>query len=239
MNLTIDIGNTRTKVGVFSEMQLVEDWSVDRLSIVTVRKIIKQYKIQYSIVSSTKLISDKLLEVLKSQTINIVLGEQTKLPFKNNYTTPNTLGYDRIALIAGIQAKYPNQNNLVIGCGTCITYNFINKKNEFEGGSIHPGLKMRLKAMHTFTKKLPLIDLNKPKNFVGKSTEDNLTVGTSLATALEIDAMINHYHVKFSKLNTIITGGDAVFLVSLLKNKIFVHPNLTLVGLNHILEYNA
>lgn len=137
MNLTIDIGNTRTKVGVFSEMQLVEDWSVDRLSIVTVRKIIKQYKIQYSIVSSTKLISDKLLEVLKSQTINIVLGEQTKLPFKNNYTTPNTLGYDRIALIAGIQAKYPSQNNLVIGCGTCITYNFINKKmNLKEGVSI-------------------------------------------------------------------------------------------------------
>lgn len=239
MNLTIDIGNTRTKVGVFSEMQLVEDWSVDRLSIVTVRKIIKQYKIQYSIVSSTKLISDKLLEVLKSQTINIVLDDQTKLPFKNKYATPKTLGYDRIALIAGIQAKYPSQNNLVIGCGTCITFNFISEKNEFIGGSIHPGLKMRLKAMHTFTKKLPLIDLNKPKNFVGKSTEENLTIGTALATSMEINAMISEYDVNFSKLNTIITGGDADFLVSLLKNKIFVHPNLTLVGLNHILEYNA
>lgn len=93
--------------------------------------------------------------------------------------------------------------------------------------------------MHHFTQKLPLVELQKTKKIYGNTTESNLLVGSSLATALEIDAMINNYKVNFSKLNVIITGGDADFLVSLLKNKIFVQPNLTLIGLNHILEYNA
>jgi type III pantothenate kinase len=74
---------------------------------------------------------------------------------------------------------------------------------------------------------------------LGKNTEENLIIGSSMATAKEIDAMIEAYKVKFPKLNIIITGGDADFLVSLLKNKIFAIPNLTLIGLNHILEYNA
>jgi type III pantothenate kinase len=149
------------------------------------------------------------------------------------------LGKDRIALIAAAQQLFPKQNTLIIGCGTCITFNFINSKNQFLGGSIHPGLKMRLKAMNYFTKKLPLIEIQKSKNIIGKNTEENLIIGSSMATAKEIDAMIEAYKVKFPKLNIIITGGDADFLVSLLKNKIFAVPNLTLIGLNHILEYNA
>ena len=239
LNLAIDIGNTRTKLGLFQNNKPEEVLVVDNLKEINISKLIREKDVTKSIVASTKNIPARLLRILENHTKHIVLDHKTGLPFKNKYATPHTLGYDRIALIAGIQEKYPNKNNLVIGCGTCITYNFINEKNEFIGGSIHPGLKMKLKAMHTFTKKLPLIDLKKTKSFFGKSTEENLRIGSALATALEIDAMIDIYKVNFSQLNILITGGDADFLVSLLKNQIFVHSNLTLVGLNHILEYNA
>ena len=169
----------------------------------------------------------------------MVLDHRTKLPFTNLYSSKETLGKDRLALVAAAQANYPNQNNLVIGCGTCITFNFINKKNEFLGGSIHPGLKMRLQAMHTFTGKLPLIPLENKAELIGNDTKSNMLAGVLLAAGKEIDGMIDEYLVKFPEMNIIITGGDADLLVYRLKNEIFAIPNFTLIGLNHILEYNA
>jgi len=239
LNIAIDIGNTRTKVGIFNKNNIERTYTFENTNKIEINEVFESVKIEKSIISTTSNISNIIKNKLKTIPISIYLDENTKLPFKNKYGTQNTLGKDRIALIAAAQHLFPKQNVLVIGCGTCITYNFINAKNEFLGGSIHPGLKMRIKAMHHFTKNLPLVEIQANKNLIGKNTIENLTIGSSMATAKEIDAMIDAYKVKFSKLKIIITGGDADFLVSLLKNKIFAIPNLTLLGLNHILEYNA
>jgi type III pantothenate kinase len=149
------------------------------------------------------------------------------------------LGKDRLALIAAAQTHFPAQNNLVIGCGTCITFNVINEQNEFLGGSIHPGLKMRLQALHTFTGKLPQITLENAAELIGTDTKSSILTGVLFAAAKEIDGMIDEYLVKFPEMNVIITGGDADMLVYRLKNQIFAIPHFTLIGLNHILEYNA
>src|SRR5690606_39980712 len=81
-----------------------------------------------------------------------------KLPFENHYGTPETLGVDRMALIASVYTSYPNKNCLVIDAGSCITYDFINQEGQYKGGAISPGLKIRFKAMHTVTAGLPLVD---------------------------------------------------------------------------------
>jgi type III pantothenate kinase len=239
LNLTIDIGNTRTKLGIFNKNNMLEVIAYENINKISLNELIISKNIEKSIISTTTTINREIKKRIKVIPQNIYLDENTPLPFTNKYDTQNTLGKDRMALIAAAQQLFPKQNTLVIGCGTCITFNFINSKNQFLGGSIHPGLKMRLKAMNYFTKKLPLIEIQKSKNIIGNNTEENLIIGSSIATAKEIDAMIDAYKVKFPKLNIIITGGDADFLVSLLKNKIFAVPNLTLIGLNHILEYNA
>jgi type III pantothenate kinase len=218
---------------------MLEVIAYENINKISLDELIITKNIEKSIISTTTTINKEIRKSIQIIPQNIYLNEDTPLPFINKYDTQNTLGKDRIALIAAAQQLFPKQNTLVIGCGTCITFNFINSKNQFLGGSIHPGLKMRLKAMNYFTKKLPLIEIQKSKNIIGKNTEENLIIGSSMATAKEIDAMIEAYKVKFPKLNIIITGGDADFLVSLLKNKIFAIPNLTLIGLNHILEYNA
>jgi type III pantothenate kinase len=239
LNLTIDIGNTRTKLGIFNKNNMLEVIAYENINKISLDELIISKNIEKSIISTTTTINKEIKKCTQIIPQNIYLNEDTPLPFINKYVTQNTLGKDRMALIAAAQQLFPKQNTLVIGCGTCITFNFINSKNQFLGGSIHPGLKMRLKAMNYFTKKLPLIEIQKSKKIIGKNTEENLIIGSSMATAKEIDAMIEAYKVKFPKLNIIITGGDADFLVSLLKNKIFAIPNLTLIGLNHILEYNA
>jgi type III pantothenate kinase len=218
---------------------MLEVIAYENINRISLDELIISKNIEKSIISTTTTINKEIKKSTQIIPQNIYLDENTPLPFTNKYDTQNTLGKDRIALIAAAQQLFPKQNTLIIGCGTCITFNFINSKNQFLGGSIHPGLKMRLKAMNYFTKKLPLIEIQKSKKIIGKNTEENLIIGSSMATAKEIDAMIEAYKVKFPKLNIIITGGDADFLVSLLKNKIFAVPNLTLIGLNHILEYNA
>jgi type III pantothenate kinase len=120
-----------------------------------------------------------------------------------------------------------------------LRFNFINAKNEFLGGSIHPGLKMRLQAMHTFTGKLPLISLENNADLIGTDTKTNILSGVLFGASKEIDGIIDEYLVKFPEMNIIITGGDADLLVYRLKNEIFAVSNFTLIGLNHILEYNA
>ncbi len=239
MNLAIDIGNTRTKIGIFDASKQLKTWAFDNHHPIDWIAIVVENKIQNAIISSTIPIEASILQAIQQVSKYIILNEQTLLPFTNQYATKDTLGKDRLALIAAAHAAYPNQHNLVIGCGTCITFNFINAQNEFLGGSIHPGLKMRLKAMHTFTGKLPLIALQNEANLFGNDTNSNILSGVLYAASKEIDGMIDDYLVKFPEMNIIITGGDVELLVYRLKNQIFAIPDLTLLGLNHILEYNA
>ena len=239
MNLAIDIGNTRTKIGIYDKENEIKVFVFDNNAELSLNPIIQQYNIQKAILSSTIDVPNTLLDVLKTLPLFLIFYEQTHLPFINKYDTQNTLGKDRLALIAAAHAQFPNQNNLVIGCGTCITFNFINQHHEFLGGSIHPGLKMRLKAMHCFTGKLPLVELEKEASLFGNNTKSNILSGVLYAACKEIDGMIDDYLVKFSEMNIILTGGDTNLLVYRLKNQIFVTPNFTLLGLNHILEYNA
>lgn len=206
---------------------------------VNLAEIIANFEIQKAVISSTIEIPAYISETLKVLPKYLILDATTKLPFQNNYSSKDTLGKDRLALVAAAQAAYPNQNNLVIGCGTCITFNFMNANNEFLGGSIHPGLKMRLQAMHAFTGKLPLVELENKADLIGYDTKSNMLSGVLFAAGKEIDGMVNDYLVKFPEMNVIITGGDADLLVYRLKNQIFAIPNFTLRGLNHILEYNA
>lgn len=239
MNLAIDIGNTRTKIGIFDAGKQLKTWVFDNHHPINWTAILLENNIQNAIISSTIPIEASILQAIQQVSKYIILNEQTLLPFTNQYATKDTLGKDRLALIAAAHAAYPNQHNLVIGCGTCITFNFINAQNEFLGGSIHPGLKMRLRAMHTFTGKLPLVALQNDANLFGNDTNSNILSGVLYAASKEIDGMIDDYLVKFPEMNIIITGGDAELLVYRLKNQIFAIPDFTLLGLNHILEYNA
>lgn len=236
MNLCIDIGNSLVKFGWFKENELVlQDTGIDALLSVN-SKLIKR-----AIISSvTRDVA--ISNWLESNAIPyVVLSHHLQLPFLLAYETPETLGSDRIAAAAGMAQIFPHQDILVITAGTCVTYNFVNKHNEFLGGSISPGLNMRLEAMQKFTAKLPKATLNKQKEIplIGKSTIDSMLSGAANGLAAEIDGTICQYLARYEKLNTVICGGDAAFLASRLKNNIFVSPSLVLEGLNYILRQNA
>ena len=149
MNLVIDIGNSKVKVAVFELDTIITTAVFDEIYFLDeVKRISNQYAIELSIVSSVKDINEEYLEELQKLPFLITLNSDTQLPFKNLYATPSTLGNDRIALAAAAASIYPSQNSLVIDAGTCITYDFINAKNEYLGGAISPGIAMRYKSLH-------------------------------------------------------------------------------------------
>ena len=238
MNLIIDVGNTRVKAAVFEKDNLKEVVVFQKEDIISeTKKILKKNDISSSIVSAVATLSDENLKELHGFLNLMELNHKTKVPFKNNYKTPNTLGVDRIALAAYAASEYPNKNVLVIDAGTCITFDFVNK-GTYLGGAISPGLKMRYKSLNNYTSKLPLLETKEPENFIGDNTNNCIHSGVVNGIVNEIDGVILQYKSKYQDLTVVLTGGDTNFLAKQLKNHIFANPNLVLEGLHKILIYN-
>ena len=239
MNLVIDIGNTKIKVAVFKldKIELCEVFDEHHL-LKHLKKIIKSFKISQCILSSVKEIKKEFTDELQKIPFFIQLDRNTKVPFKNLYETPDTLGVDRIALVAASVSLYPKRNCLIIDAGTCITYDFINSKNEYLGGSISPGIGMRYKSLHYYTSKLPELTKNSIFQLTGSSTSSSIHSGVINGIVNEIEGTIGQYQQDFRDLTVVLTGGDTKFLSKQLKNGIFANQNFLLHGLNKILTFN-
>tara|TARA_R110002126_G_scaffold291063_2_gene450205 strand:+ start:7757 stop:8485 length:729 start_codon:yes stop_codon:yes gene_type:complete len=239
MNLIIDIGNTRVKTAVFEGDKIVSRHIFGKSRLLSeIKKIIKNYKIGATIISSVSSITSKKLEKLHKLIPYMLVSPEIKTPFKNLYSTPKTLGVDRMALVFGAVIIYPNHNVLIIDAGTCITFDFVNKQKEYLGGAISPGIEMRYKALNTFTSKLPLLEISKPLHFTGNSTNESIHSGVVNGVIQEIDGVIEQYKNKYLHLTVVLTGGDANFLSKQLKSSIFANQNFILEGLNKMLIFN-
>ena len=237
--ICLDIGNTRLKVGVFhpEKEDVFETYSDYNLE--TFISLSEKYPNNQFICSSTALLSPEINSYLQQTTNFLEVNHQLLFPFTNLYETPHTLGTDRMALVAGTISLYPKRNCLIIDAGTSITLDFINQEGEYLGGSIHPGIEMRLKALHNFTGKLPLVKEKWTENLIGKSTTECIQIGTVKAAVYEIQQFIDAYRENFEDLVLLLSGGNSEIFFYQLKNEIFAHPNLVLFGLKTIALYNA
>lgn len=236
--ICLDFGNTRLKTAVFENEQLKEVIVLKEDASQHLQNIIDQYQPQNSILSSVINHDIRLEELLNSKTIFHKLSNESKLPFTIPVRKPDTVGADRLAIAAASVFLFPSKNNLAIGLGSCITYNFINKFNELLGGSISPGMEMRFRSMHHFTAKLPFeqADWNVP--LIGYDTKTNLQSGVVLGMAKEIDGIIDLYTKKFNNFNVLLTGGDIGIFQPHLKSEIFADPDLIFKGLYAISHIN-
>jgi type III pantothenate kinase len=241
MNLIIDIGNTSTKLAVFQRDKVLIAKTVEGFSLVIeVENLLKQFtEIKRGFVSSVGFLSEDELKTLEKRLPMTVLNSTLKLPFKVHYKTPNSLGADRLALMAAAATQYSGKNVLVIDAGSCITYDFIDSKKNYLGGAIAPGIQMRYKSLGDFTSSLPTLQKIVPKNSIGNSTHDSIHSGVINGVLYEIEGTVNEYQNKYPDLTVILTGGDADFLCKQLKISIFANSDFLLEGLNFLLEYNS
>ena len=197
----------------------------------------QNYKITSSILSSVKEINAEISAIVDVYSAE-VLSEKTPLPIINNYKTPFTLGKDRLAAVVGASVLYPGKDVLVFDAGTCLTIDFINSDKEYVGGRISPGIEMRYNALHTFTDKLPLIKSEKNALVIGNDTKTSIISGVQQGILAEVKTIISEYKSKNTDTVFVFTGGDSFYFEKELKNSIFANPNLVLIGLNEILDYN-
>jgi type III pantothenate kinase len=238
MNLTVDIGNTKIKMGLFKGSKLLWNYTVAQISPKIISGLLQKSAVERAIISDVADKSQTSKAFTKIPRV-LYLNGKTALPFRNKYKTPSTLGTDRMALVAGALKYFPGKNVLVISMGTCITYDFINLRKEYLGGSISPGMEMRLEALSTFTARLPLVKPKQVKNITGRTTDESILTGVMLGILHEVEGFIQQYHKEYPALKVILTGGDASLFARQIKSSIFALPELSLTGLNEILLHNS
>ena len=225
MNLAIDIGNTEVKWAAFEGRELRDSGT--------------------GVPEALLACADRTLACASGTVPEAMAGvprldATTPLPIRLDYKTPATLGADRIADACGAWAMHKGEACLVIDAGTCITVDFIDGSGVYHGGAIMPGLKMGLQALHTFTAKLPLIEIDNVKRapVLGRSTEESILAGTVGATMLALAGYVALYREKALALHVVLTGGDAKRLVDAGATGWELQPHLTLTGLNEIMNYD-
>lgn len=239
MILVIDVGNSRIKTAVFEAATLFEINVFSKTELQkNIENILKKFENVTDLVISSVGDVEKQFFLQYNQALKVhFLSPKDSFPFHNRYETPKTLGIDRMVLASGATLQFPNQNRLVIDAGTCVTYDFIDENNNYLGGAISPGLRLRYEALHNFTAKLPLLSLERPKDFIGTSTSESIHSGVVNGFVYEIDGFIDQYKAKYPNFIIILTGGDTDFLAKRLKNTIFANSNFLLESLNQTFQY--
>lgn len=241
--LVIDIGNTEAKAAVFQGEILIARYRTSNQSLTDIGTWAKPYACKQGIISTVINLTNEAQAILNELVPQLIyLDATTPLPFTTAYQR-DKLGSDRIAAIAGIETD--TGLTLVIDLGTCITYDVVYEGKHL-GGNISPGIRMRLKAMHDYTSRLPEIS---------HSPDDTPTWGTTTIEAMRAGVLqgITHEILGYAIQpvdkqpiqHIVLTGGDAAdfahTLAALLANRVTLHYNEALVlnGLNRILLYNG
>lgn len=238
MILITDIGNTRTKIAIYQHDKVIYQnvFLSDNVDEYFQFAFKKFPKIKHWVLSSVKNTQLDLINYPKHIQKHLI-NHQFDFPFINKYKTPETLGIDRMILASGATLLFKNTNRLVVDAGTCITYDWINSRDEYLGGAISPGLRMRYKALNHFTDKLPDLQPKDPESFIGNSTSESIHTGVVLGIIAEIEFYKQLIDNKKDNFTIILTGGDSDFLAKRLKNTIFAHSNFLLESLYHTFQY--
>ena len=214
MNLIIDIGNTVAKVALFDRTSMVEVVYDSNQSLDSLEAVCNKYDVRKAIVATVIDLNECVLAQLNKLPVPVLwLDSHTPLPVINLYETPETLGYDRMAAVVAAHDQY-------------------------HGGNISPGLWMRLKALHQFTGRLPLVHAEGRMPDMGKDTETAIRAGVKKGIEYEIAGYITAMKHKYPELLVFLTGGDDFSFDTKLKSVIFADRFLVLKGLNRILNYN-
>ena len=239
MNLIFDIGNTSTKVAIFDGRKKVISIRTKMFSCEKMEKMLGKYRLDRAIVSTVRDIPDFVIDLATHGIPHVhTLSHESRLPFRNNYETPETLGPDRIAAVAGACLAFPGKKVLIIDAGIAVTYDFLSGRI-YKGGNISPGLSMRFRALHRFTGKLPLVSTTEKYISPGRNTAEAITAGVTDGLIYEINEYIRTFQKKHAGIKVILTGGDSGYLKDRLGHKVTYMPDIVLDGLNYILEYNA
>ena len=236
MNFVADIGNNSAKFFLFKDEQMLLHTRKSDGNFDILEEWAKEFTVKRIIISSVIEMNEEQINMFKVFGCPIVwFNNSTPCPLKIKYGTPGTLGPDRIAAAVGAWGEAPERNILVIDAGSAITYDIVDNKGNFLGGNIAPGIKMRLRSLHEFTDRLPMVVKDGDIPFIGYDTETAIRSGVITGICHEIEGYIRAAREKFGEVFVFLTGGDGISLKNNIKSSIFADKFLVAKGLNRIL----
>ncbi len=236
-NLIIDIGNTSVKYAVLEQEQLCCLKRSENPDPTLIEGLLAEFAPGRAILCSTRQEPTEVVDLLHARGVEVVRFEaDTPTPLCNAYRSPRTLGRDRLAAAVGAAALYPGRPLLIVDFGTAITCDLVSE-GCYLGGFISPGLRMRYRALHDYTARLPEVERPTERLDYGTTTEECIAQGVEQGICYEIEGHIAHFSQKFENLLVVFTGGDGKHFVKRIKNTIFADCDLVIWGLNRILSY--
>lgn len=239
MNLTIDIGNTRTKVAVFENGQFVQEEKFENAGPKHLLEVVSRYKperLAYCSVAAEDPDLEAALRTLPYPILHVT--GLTPAPVTVCYRTPATLGADRLAAVVGAVTLQPQTDLLVVDAGTCITYDLVEASGRYLGGNISPGVEMRLEALNRRTARLPRTDVDGDTPDLGYDTDTAIRAGVVRGIGYELQGCIRHWQKRYPGLRIFLTGGDRFAFSDAVRLNILTDSHLVARGLNRLLTMN-
>jgi len=237
--LCIDIGNSRIKVGFFTAHGLKEIKTLPSFAYEdSLFPLLKnQHNLPIVISSVVPSITESLLTFVKRENL------QDYLVVDHNHTgelaievqNPQTIGPDRISAAAGAVAK-KGCPCIVIDLGTATTTTVVAPDKKIVGGTIAPGIRMMLEALHEKTATLPKIEPYQWSGSFGIDTKSSIIAGVIFATVGMIEKVLEETRKIYKNLTVFVTGGQSELIRTYLRNNVIIEPHLTLFGMKSIFE---
>ncbi len=255
MLIAIDIGNSLTNIGYFTNKGLVVQ-NIDTKIIKNINDIyliindfLSQNHIEKScfsviissVVSDLATFFKNVFEGLcdKEEDTEILIVKHTMntgLSFKIN--TPEELGTDRIANAVGACAIY-TPPVAVIDFGTATTITVVDKDARYIGGSIMPGIGLMNEVLGRETSRLNKIVLEQPSTALGKDTSGCIGSGIFYGSAGAVERVLDEIEKETDcKFQLVVTGGYGLKMDKFIKRPHDINPDLTLQGLKILYEKN-
>ncbi|MEO8066294.1 MAG: type III pantothenate kinase [Flavobacteriales bacterium] len=236
-DLVLDIGNTRTKAALFVDGSIVRHGTLVGNDGIALGSWLGDARPVRVALANSGAEDPSLLTFVQQLALVTRITGQSPSPLASAYTTPHTLGTDRLANSVAAWRMFPQRASMAIDMGTCITYDVVDEGGTHRGGAISPGLRMRAEAMHEHTAKLPMVEIEGMPALLGTDTEGALRSGTFHGVLAELHGFTRACWQQWPHLAVVLTGGDAPLFVAALGTRIFADPLLTLRGLHALLEH--
>lgn len=254
MLLLIDVGNTNIVMGIYDGNEFKFSWrlgtKVARTSDeygLQVDSILRHYGVNVKDIKDVVLASvvPSIQHTLRTMCTRylgkepMVIGEGTKTGMKIKYDNPKEVGADRIVNSVAAYQRYGGPC-IIIDIGTAISFDVINKEGEYLGGAIAPGIGVSSEALFSRTSKLPKVELEEPRNVIGKNTVEAIQSGVVYGFIGLVDNVIanilNEINLSKNEVKIVATGGYAKLIASKSKYIEEYDYDITLQGMKMIYD---
>ena len=254
MILVMDVGNNRTVLGLFVSKKLIAEWrlatdknrTVDEYGIV-IKAFLNSKSIDYSKIEAVVLssvvppLTSTFAEMSRTYfgVDPLVVGPGIRTGLSLVYENPKEVGADRVVnAVAAINIYGPPL--IVVDFGTAITFCAINKKGDYLGGAMFPGLGIAAEALFLRAAKLPRVELQAPPRIIGKNTVNSIQSGLIYGYTDMVDGLIQRLSEEMRCEPKVVATGELSSIVAPYSQRIMLtNPVLTLEGLRIIYELNC